>query len=423
MTNKLFRLLALCAALVLALSAGLSALAEEAADDPVLFTFDGAEVRKSEVQQTLDNLLAAGYVSDASDYELAIEYTIQNRVLDGKIKELGLDQFTAEEEEALRSEANATWEDAIASYISYFLTDDTDEAREKARQEGIEYFNAYGYSEEALYDSMKTSAAYDRLEQHILEGRDTAVTAEEIRADFEAQAAQQQASVQDNIYMYELYQNYYGMNFWYVPEGYRGIIHILMKVDEDLLSAYQSAQAAFEESVTDEAPEGSAELKAARDAALDAVLASKKAEIDDIYARLANGEDFASLIAQYGEDSGMTDASYLAKGYAVHKDSVIYDPVFTSGAFSEKMQQPGDTSDPVVGSYGIHILHYLRDIPSGIVELTDEISAEIEEALYTEKVNSIYAEVIDGWKKEHEVVKNQEAIDALNAAAETTEAE
>ena len=120
----------------------------------------------------------------------------------------------------------------------------------------------------------------------------------------------------------------------------------------------------------------------------------------------------------------MTDAAQLAAGYEVHQDSVIWDPVFTAGAFSEKMQQPGDTSDPVIGSHGIHILHYLRDIPGGFVEMTDEISAEIEQYLENQSMNSIYAEAIEAWTGEHEIVRDQNAIDALTAqAAPEAEAE
>ena len=419
MNQKLNRILALCLALCLALGC-CAALAEEAAQNPVLVTVDGEDIALDAINELLNQLISAGYANEG-DYAMAIEYAVQDKVLTAKIAELGLDQFTAEEIEAFRTEAHQEWESAIDSYVSYFLTEDTDEARAQARIDGAAYFTAYGYSEESLFDSLKLSASYDKLEQKVLEGKDTAVSKEDIRAEFEATAASHQAAVEGNIYLYELYQNYYGMDFWYVPEGYRGIIHILMKVDDELLSAYQDAQAAYEESITDEAPEGSAELKAALDAAKDAVLASKQAQIDDIYAKLAQGESFESLIALYGEDTGMNQPSYLAEGYAVHKDSVVYDPVFISGAFSEKMQQPGDTSDPVIGSYGIHILHYLRDIPSGIIELTDEISAEIEESLKTEKVNTCYAESLEAWIAEHDVVYHQEAIDALTATAETAE--
>ncbi len=421
MNRNLNRILALCLVLTLAWSC-CAAFAEETAENPVLLTVDGEDIALNAINDVLNDLVGAGYANEG-DYSLAIEYAIQDKVLQSKIAELGLDQFTDEEMEALRADAHAEWEGAIDSYVDYFLTEDTDEARAQAREDGAAYYSAYGYSEEGLLDSLKLSASYDKLEQHVLEGKDTAVTQEEIRAEFEATAASHQAAVEGNISLYELYQNYYGMDFWYVPEGYRGIIHILMKVDDELLSAYQDAQAAYEESVTDEVPEGDPELKAAMENAKDAVLASKQAEIDDIYARLAQGESFESLIAQYGEDPGMENASYLAEGYKVHKDSVVYDPVFTSGAFSEKMQKPGDTSDPVVGSYGIHILHYLRDIPGGIAELTDEISAEIEQSLYTEKTNAFYAEALETWIAEHDIVYHQEAIDALTAPAETVEAE
>ena len=33
------------------------------------------------------------------------------------------------------------------------------------------------------------------------------------------------------------------------------------------------------------------------------------------------------------------------------------------------MEKIGDISEPVVGSYGVHILQYVRDVPSGAVEL------------------------------------------------------
>ena len=102
----------------------------------------------------------------------------------------------------------------------------------------------------------------------------------------------------------------------------------------------------------------------------------------------------------------------LKEGYAVHQDSIMWDPVFTAAAFSEKMQKPGDVSDPVVGSYGIHILYYLRDIPGGIVEMTDEIYAEIESYIVSEKTNMAYSEALIAWRAETEIVYNEEAIAA-----------
>ena len=37
------------------------------------------------------------------------------------------------------------------------------------------------------------------------------------------------------------------------------------------------------------------------------------------------------------------------------------------------LEKVGDVSNPIVGQYGVHILQYLRDVPGGAVELTDEM--------------------------------------------------
>ena len=152
------------------------------------------------------------------------------------------------------------------------------------------------------------------------------------------------------------------------------------------------------------------------EAAREALLAHHQKEIDDIYARLEKGESFESLIAVYGTDPGMQDEEALKTGYPVHKDSIRYDSAFTVGAFSEKMQKPGDVSDPVVGQNGIHILYYLRDIPAGAVELSDDIRTQITDYLTNSKTNELCNEAIEQWRTKHEVLYNEEAIAAVSAA-------
>ena len=411
MLKKLVCLLALCLALTLCFPA----LAEEE-QAAVLATFDGEEITLEEVQAILDDMVSQDY-AEPGDYALALEYIIVTQVKEAKIKELGLDELTAEEEEALRAEAHEMWENALDNYVSYYLTDDTEESRNELRETAIAYYTSQGLDEEYVVEYLKWSAPYDKLEKYVMELSDVSVTEEEIRESFEAAAADEGAYLKDNVPTYEIYQMY-GASFWYVPEGYRGIIHILLSVDEELMAAYEDAQATYEESVTDEAPEGDAALKAARDQAYDAVIASKQDTIDEIYARLEKGESFSDLIAQYGQDPGMQNADRLASGYEVHEQSIIYDPAFIAAAFSDKMQKPGDVSDPVVGTSGIHILYYLRDIPGGIVEMTEEIRAEIEESLLTEKKSTASSEALEAWYAEHEIVRNQELLDSLSVPAE-----
>lgn len=158
------------------------------------------------------------------------------------------------------------------------------------------------------------------------------------------------------------------------------------------------------------------------DEAREAIFASKKEIIDDIYARLEKGEDFTALIEEYNQDPGMKDKEKLADGYHVHKESLMWDPVFTEAAFSEKMVKPGDVSDPVIGKNGIHILYYLRDVPAGKKEITEAFHEQIATYLETSKKNQIFSEAMTEWTTQHEIVYYQEAIYALTNPAEPTEA-
>ena len=380
-------------------------------DNPVLATVDGKEISLADTQAMLDSLISGGYITDATDYKTALDTLIQTRVLSDKITELGFDQFTEAEKADFAAKAETEWQEAIQQYVSYF------------GQEAAEYYNAHGITEETIAKQYQNEAAQEKLEAYLLEGKELTVTEEEIQAIFNDAAAQDLASFDGNIAAYEFYQTYYGQQFWFVPEGYRGIIHILLDVDEALMDAYAQAQSAYEESKTEELPAGDEALKAAMEAARDAILASKKETIDDIYARLEKGEEFTALISEYNQDPGMQDEARLADGYHVHKESMVWDPVFTEAAFSEKMVKPGDVSDPVVGKNGIHILYYLRDVPGGIIEMTDDIRSEIKTYLENMKMNQIFSEALSSWQEQHEIVYHQEAIYALTApAAEPTEA-
>ena len=417
MKKHAIRVISLALALLLALPA--LSLAQEA-DDPILFTIDGTAYTKSQVDASMDSLLSNGYLDSEYDYETAIEYIINDRVIEAKIAELGLDQYTDEEKAAFTADAQEEWDELIDDYVNYYLTEDSEEARAELKQNGEALYASYGYSVGAILDNLMMQDSYERLQEYILGQQNVTVGEDEIRAIFDEYAQQDKELYEGNVYMYELYKNY-GQESWYIPDGYRGILHILISVDEELLAAYQDAQNAYEESLSSEEGGDSAALLAAADAARQAVLDSEKAAIDDIYARLEKGESFESLIALYGEDDGMKDEVYLKNGYEVHRDSIMWDAAFTAGAFQEKMQKPGDVSDPVVGSFGIHILYYLRDIPGGVVELDDEIHGEIQEYLESVKQNEIFSNAVESWEAEHSIQLNTEAIEALQALAEAAE--
>jgi len=256
--KKMNRLLALCLAMLMMLSTAAWAeetTTEETAADPVVFTFNGEDVLRSQLENTLYNLYSNGYVTSETDYATAIDYMLEEKVILTQIKAQGLDQFTQEEEDAFKADAMADWEATIDSYVSYFLSEDTDEARAKARQDGDAYLRSYGYTPEMLIEGYRNTAAFEKLQEKIFEGKNTEATEEEIVEVFEQYAAEDKAMYEGDFATYELYQNY-GYTSWYKPEGFRGIIHILLEVDEELLTAYENAQALYEESLS--AEEGAA---------------------------------------------------------------------------------------------------------------------------------------------------------------------
>jgi hypothetical protein len=112
----------------------------------------------------------------------------------------------------------------------------------------------------------------------------------------------------------------------------------------------------------------------------------------------------------------MTNEDNLANGYAVHSQSIIYDPVFTAAAFADNMKAPGDVSQPVLGSYGIHIVQYLRDVPSGLI-MTDAIHQEIEDYLLAIKQNEVFTAAYEAWQTQEEIVYFQDVIDQVTAEA------
>ncbi len=468
--------LALVLALSLLLCAAFAETAETAAEaqvlqnsNPVLATVNGEPIYKSECD---DMISYYAQQQMAVTYAQAVQQLEVNRVLELVMKEEGYLEYTEEELAKMRDEIQAVWDGYVDQYVSLYLSEDTEEARAELRKQAEETLYASGYSVDSLLETQKLNSGYDRLVSALVP--EEAVTEEMIQNSYNELVAQHQSMVGDSAYMRELASMYYGMDLYYMPAGYRNVTHILIKVDEALLKAYQDANENYntlltkfeaqksaaeapaeEAAAAEEAPAESAEAEAApaeeaaaetaeaeaapaeeaaaapaeeavpeepvteeqleearlaMEAAKDAVLQSKKAELDDIETRLAAGEAFETLIAQYNEDTGLNPAV----GYEVHRESIMWDPVFRDAAFSEEMAQPGDHSKPVVGSYGIHILYYLSDAPEGAVPMTADARSQIVESLRSQLINEALYNIYEEKLPELTITKDDAAIAALD---------
>ncbi len=425
--NKTLRFLALCIALVM-LAVAMPVFAEDATTeptesatpteeveitDPVLATVDGKEILQSEVEYIAYALYYYQYTESATDYQAGLDYIIQQMLIDAQIAKLGLDQFTDEENAAFELDAQEQRAELVESYIATYKTaESTEEDLVALKAEAEEYCDSVGYSLDDLIKSLKQEASYTRLDEQLL-ANTAAPTEDDITATFNQYAQQYKDMYEGNIMMYEYYTQYYGYESWYTPEGYRNVLHILLDVDDALLTDYQDKVALLEEASSAETPAEDAVTQADVDAAKAAILAACQAQLDEIYAKLEAGETFQSLIPAYNTDPGMQDEAMVAAGYPVHAESVLYDAAFTAGAFSDKMQKIGDVSDPIISSFGVHVMYYLSDLPAGFVEIDEAIRAEIEQYLINNQANAAYQAAFEQWEAEANIVYDEEALNAL----------
>ncbi len=430
------------------------AMAEE--EDTLIVTVNGEEIYQTEVENYAEDLISyySQYGYDLSSDEnrtlvnqMAMDYILQSKFITQEAHRLGLDAFSEEEIASLNETIDSVYESLISQAMSaYGITpadDATDEDKDAARSTAITLLDSMGYTKAYIQTNETEELLTEKLMAVLTE--DLSVTSEEVEQAFQERAEADRESYEGNTMAYEFQTGYYGQESYYVPEGFRGVTHILLKVDDELLNTYQDLVARLEEqeaeaetetqteaetetqteaetetqteaeteteTVTEEAKEEeegeekeeeTPVTQADVDAARDAILASVQDTIDAIHAKMDAGVSFAELIEEYGEDPGMKVEPNKSNGYSVSADSILYDPIFVDAAFS--VDHVGDVSEPVISSFGVHLVQYTRDVPSGIVELTDDIRASLEEELLSNKEQDALNTAFTAWKEASEIV-------------------
>ena len=77
-------------------------------------------------------------------------------------------------------------------------------------------------------------------------------------------------------------------------------------------------------------------------------------------------QQYDSLIRQYGQAAGADAGAELL----FHPDSESWAPAFREQVMA--LEKPGELTGPFVTSLGIHMVLYVRDLPSGVHQLTEE---------------------------------------------------
>lgn len=231
--------LALCAALTLS-GCGLvtvdKALESARNDAQVVAEFTGGTVTLGEANAEYQSMAAMyeqyGYpLTDPDDIKQAkqdvLDTLVQQHIVKAKAQEMGLVEISEAEKAELAKKAEAEYEEAIAYYAEYFQGD-TDEA---TRKNTVDYLTSAGYTLESIQQYYTENAWQDKIKAEIT--KDVTVTDEQVKAAYDASVAEDQQTFTEDNYYFENAASY-GDTIAWIPEGYRAVKHILLKLsDED----------------------------------------------------------------------------------------------------------------------------------------------------------------------------------------------
>ena len=300
--------------------------------------------------------------------DLALSYAVEQMLVKQDMRAQGCYDFDEETEAWFQQTGKETYQSALNEVKSSLLAGDPTLTDADLETYALAYAQSLSVTEQTYIDFYRTQYASVKYNDWLL--RDTPVTQADVQAEYEARVSESKTLYGESAAAFETALNT-GKEVWYRPEGYRAVLQILLP--------------ASGESQADK-------------------LASVQPTVDEIYAKLAKGESFQSLIALYGHDAQMNDAAFLATGYQIHQDSVIWEDAFVAAAFSAEMAQPGCWSQPMVSDLGVHILYYLADVAGGPVMLNDDIRTALTAAIHDKRSSAAQAERITELANAAEIV-------------------
>jgi len=373
----------------------------EAAPEGVLAVINGRAVPVDEIQMEFD-YYASMYEAYGLDDEIdalkddMIEFYVQYYVQLDAAERLGLAEFTQEELDAIAQEAQEEYDAVLADYTGDFAEEGMSD--EDIAAAVVMFFEENGYTLEGVEQSIRENRVMSRY--HDLVTADVRVTDEDVRSAYDELVAEQKAVYDADPVSFE-YDVMYGGEVYYVPEGFRTVYHILLLLedaDAELLSGLRTRRQAVQDQIAAaldadahaDTDALSAELEAIA-AQIDALCAPLLERAEEIYARLDEGEPFLDLMAEYGEDPGMQAEPFMSSGYYVSADSEMWDRDFRDAAMA--LEKEGDVSDPVLTSYGIHLIMHGGLLESGPVPLEAVKDALLESALNEAHQNAYNAAV------------------------------
>ena len=387
--KKLIRLLAVALAVMMLAGCSLVTVNE---GKIVVATVGDETITKAEFNEGFNALLSQyGYTQDSEAIadqlktlkENYIAQMVEDKVLEKKIEELGLDQVTDEEKAAAEQEIQDWYDEQYAALVENFKTDDTVEDPEAKAAETIEnYLSQYGLTLDQMKENSVASISSDKLYDYVT--KDVTVTEEEAKIEFanKVAAAKEKYDADLSAYVSD-FEN--GATIYYTPKGCYYIKHILISLTDEQKQDIKNLRADDDETVAATADEKREEY-----------LLTIREKAESVLKLVDEGGDFEALMEEYGEDPGMKNEAYK-NGYLTYAGDTGFVTEFADACAA--LTEDGMTSGLVGSDFGYHIIRRVSTVPSGEATFED-VKDSLMESMLTDKKSTTYDQQVEAWVKE-----------------------
>lgn len=391
------RIATLAFALLLLMSGGCSLAdideekAAEIENSKTIIEYNDTDVTKLEVTLAMNQFLmingssvesikSSGDDQWNSFKESFLKQMSTNLIALDKAREMGLDQLTEEEKTSLDQSYDATMamlDSIIAPAVKSTVEDDPAIDYDTEYQKQLKrYLNMIGYEPETYRASLEKEFILSKVQEELL--KDITVTDDDVRSNYDANVKMQKNNIDISPDSVEM-QLQFGGSILYYPAGYMKVRHILISFDVDTKS---KALAAYPK-----------EDKTEYNQIISDALLTIQSRIDEVLSKMDSGEDFATLIDDYNDDSTMDSEPARTEGSAVgpYSSSVTIPGYIDAVA---KLAKPGDYT--LLNTYtGCYIIR-CEKLLEGAVPF-DEVKDSIKANLLAERQSSEWSTITSGW--------------------------
>lgn len=361
---------------------------EERDGERVVATVNGVDITKAEVASQLKLYLSyMGLEPGSAEYEqyyasMIEEYMEASIIMElclQKCEEYGIEAITAEQQQTIEEELQATADFAESLAETNVLEDDYDtkEQYEAAREAYIKnYLDETGYNSGSQKETLERAAVTDNLIAYLVKDYDP--SEEEIKAYYEQELADQQQVIDEQL---SSFVNFESDVLLYTPEGINYIKYVFVELDEEAQDEITAAT--------------SDEVDAVREEKLKTIEATAKEALE------AAKEDFDAAIKEYSPEGDSIHAEGAMKnGLRIYKGTTNYPTEVADAA--EALENAGDISDLIATNKGYYIVQLVSEVEAGVAAFED-VKDELKEMMIEEEKDSVFTVKTGEWLDEAEI--------------------